>query len=55
MCFFKHKVNNCNADDKLDELEKHLVTCEVYECGRCFDRFKMLEDMKKHAEDEHED
>ena len=36
-------------------LELHLVTCEVYECGKCFIRVKNLSEMKKHIKKEHED
>ena len=36
-------------------LQTHLHACEVYECGRCSGRFKTLSEVKKHAEEEHED
>ena len=36
-------------------LQTHLNTCEVYECGRCRNRFKTLSEVKRHAEEEHED
>ena len=41
--------------ETIDLLQTHLNTCEVYECGRCSDRFETLSEVKRHAEEEHED
>ena len=43
--------------NKLNDLETHLNTCEVYECAlvECLIRFKTLSDMKNHIAEEHED
>ena len=40
---------------KKEDLETHLRTCEMYECGRysCWLRVKSLSDMKKHIEEKH--
>ena len=33
----------------------HLITCETYECGGCWKRFKQLNEIKKHMVDKHAD
>lgn len=45
----------CETKFKTEEdVDLHLTTCEVYECGECFLRDKILEEMKKHVKFEHE-
>jgi hypothetical protein len=39
--------------DTLENLETHLVSCEVYECEECEKRLTKLSDMKLHLEDDH--
>ena len=36
----------------LEMLETHLNTCEIYECGNCDKRCKLLSDVKEHVTDE---
>ena len=44
----------CEATfNKLDDLEIHLKTCEVYQCAMCLIRGKNLSEMKSHIEDNH--
>ena len=38
---------------KICDLEIHLKTCEIYQCGNCFVRDKNLSEMKKHVEKTH--
>ena len=37
----------------ISELEIHLKTCEIYQCGSCYSRDKNLSEMKKHVQDTH--
>ena len=37
----------------MEELETHLVTCEVYRCGECKIKLKTVSDIKKHINKEH--
>ena len=39
--------------DKLEMLEIHLNTCEIFECSICAERFRDLSDMKKHMQKHH--
>ena len=38
---------------KICNLEIHLKTCEIYQCGKCFVRDKNLSEMKKHIQKTH--
>ena len=44
-----------NNFEEKEDLETHLRSCEMYECGRysCWLRVKSLSDMKKHIEEKH--
>ena len=44
-----------NNFEQKEDLETHLRTCEMYQCGRysCWLRVKSLSDMKKHIEEKH--
>ena len=48
---------DCGLFDSLSEssevLDTQLNTCEVYECGKCYERFTMLNLLKNNAEEEH--
>ena len=35
------------------DLETHLFTCEIYECGKCSTKGKTLKEVKIHVEKEH--
>ena len=37
------------------DLDLHLKTCEIYECGKCWIRDKNLSEMKKHIRETHSD
>jgi hypothetical protein len=39
--------------DTLENLETHLVSCEMYECEECEKRLTKLCDIKLHLEDDH--
>ena len=39
---------------ELNNLQIHLNTCEIYECGDCYIRYQTLCELKKHITDEHE-
>ena len=39
--------------ETIENLELHLITCEVYICGKCDLREKNLSELKKHAKKEH--
>ena len=39
--------------DTLENLEVHLVTCEVYECNHCDLKVKILSQMKTHIVKDH--
>ena len=39
--------------DKISDLEIHLKTCEIYQCGSCYIRDKNLSEMKKHVQETH--
>ena len=55
-CYDHFECGLCEAHfENFEMLELHLVTCEVYECGKCFIRVKNLSEMKKHIKEEHED
>ena len=36
-----------------EKLPTHLKTCEVYESGRCYERFALANHLKTYAEDDH--
>ena len=38
---------------KIRDLEIHLKTCEIYQCGKCLVRDKNLSEMKKHIQKTH--
>ena len=40
--------------ESLENLELHLVTCEIYECNECFIRVKHLSEIKEHIQTEHD-
>ena len=42
-----------NEAPTFDDLETHLFTCEIYECGKCKIKTKMLKEMKNHVESDH--
>ena len=42
----------CVAKD-LESLELHLVTCQIYECKHCGERYKSISDIKKHMAEKH--
>ena len=35
-----------------ETLETHLNTCEIYECGNCGKRYKLLSEIKEHMTEE---
>ena len=44
----------CETETKdLESLETHLVTCQIYECKYCEERFQNVSDIKKHICDKH--
>ena len=44
----------CEFEAKdLETLETHLVTCQIYECKHCAERWKSISDIKKHMTEEH--
>ena len=55
-CYDNPMCGLCDAKfEKLDSLETHLTTCEIYECGECGERCIHLSDMKVHIKETHED
>ena len=40
------------AKDK-DELDTHLTTCEIYDCGGCYHRARQIGEIKDHIQNEH--
>ena len=44
----------CEFEAKdLETLETHLVTCQIYECKHCAERWQSISDVKKHMAEEH--
>ena len=44
----------CGFETKdMENLDTHLSTCEMYKCGSCDDKFKLLADIKKHIQETH--
>ena len=37
----------------MENLDTHLSTCEMYKCGQCDEKFKLLTDIKKHIQETH--
>ena len=42
-------------EQSLENLETHISTCEVYDCGHCDDRLKTLDCTKEHMRKNHEE
>ena len=52
-CYDKPMCGLCDKNcNDLETLEIHLNTCEIYECGNCDQRSKLLSDIKKHIKEE---
>ena len=44
----------CEQETKdLESLETHLVTCQIYECKYCEERFQSISELKKHISEDH--
>ena len=44
----------CEQETKdLESLETHLVTCQIYECKYCEERFQSISEIKKHISEDH--
>ena len=44
----------CGFETKdMENLDTHLSTCEMYKCGQCDEKFKLLTDIKKHIQETH--
>ena len=55
-CYTYFECGLCEVKvENFEKLEIHLTTCEVYKCGICFERIKILSDIKKHVKEEHKD
>ena len=52
--FEKKECGMCEYEAKdLEALELHLVTCQIYECKYCRERWQSISDIKKHISKEH--
>ena len=52
-CYEKPMCGLCDENfNDVETLEIHLNTCEIYECGNCDQRSKLLSDIKKHIKEE---
>ena len=52
-CYEKPICGLCDLNFTDSEtLDTHLNTCEIYECGNCGERYKLLSEIKEHMSEE---
>ena len=50
----KYECGLCDFEaTNLENLEIHLVTCEIYQCDNCKTKFKSIKDIKEHIEEKY--
>ena len=40
-------------ENTLENLEIHFLTCDIFMCGECEERLKILDGIKEHIQEEH--